>query len=317
MGENGFSIIRDGSFTVSGGAAEKLIASKNPTAALLYIYIMSRGEMVSASNAAAVLGKSEQDISAAFSCLASLGLIGSAPETAQVKKTAADEMPQYTTEDVKNEMREGSVFPQLAAEAERILGRILSSDDLRKLLGMYDYLALPPEVIVLLITYCRDEVIARYKGQRSVSMRYIEKVAFSWEKDGICTLELAESYIKSRTEIRNLSDGIRDIIGIRDRALTATEQKYIDAWAQLNLPRDVIELAYDRTVVNTGKLTWKYMDTILRSWSAKGIKTSAQANGEIKKPPCPPKSAQSGAPAKVTREDLERRRRLIREMNGQ
>lgn len=316
MGENGFSIIRDGSFTVSGAAAEKLIASKNPTAALLYIYIMSRGEMVSASNAAAVLGKSEQDISAAFSCLASLGLIGSAPDAVQVKKAAADEMPQYTAQDVKNEMREGSVFPQLATEAERILGRILSSDDLRKLLGMYDYLALPPEVIVLLITYCRDEVISRYKGQRSVSMRYIEKVAFSWEKDGICTLELAESYIKNRTEIRNLSDGIRDIIGIRDRALTATEQKYVDAWAQLNLPRDVIELAYDRTVVNTGKLTWKYMDTILRSWSANGIKTAAQANGEMKKPAAP-KSAQSTAPAKVTREDLERRRRLIREMNGQ
>ena len=34
---------------------------------------------------------------------------------------------------------------------------------------------------------------------------------------------------------------------------------------------EALSLAYDRTVVNTGRLSWGYMDKILKSWDARGL----------------------------------------------
>jgi DNA replication protein DnaD len=38
---------------------------------------------------------------------------------------------------------------------------------------------------------------------------------------------------------------------------------------------ELIEMAYDRTVTNTGGLKWGYMNSILKSWHEKGLFTPA------------------------------------------
>ena len=35
-------------------------------------------------------------------------------------------------------------------------------------------------------------------------------------------------------------------------------------------------MAYDRTVTNIGALKWKYMDSIIQSWNAKGLRTRSE-----------------------------------------
>ena len=111
-------------------------------------------------------------------------------------------------------------------------------------------------------------------AQGKTNKRYIETVAIDWADKGITTYESAEEYIKE-LELKLSNEGkIRGILGIYDRALTQTEKKYINMWTfEKNIPTDLIEEAYDRTVEATGKLSWAYMNKIVTSWYDEGLRT--------------------------------------------
>ena len=313
MADKKYSLVSDEPITIPSSAADKLISSRDGLSSLLYIYLMRNGGKCSLSEIASKLGKSESDIERAFSVLISLGLCAGEPPKPEPEKP--DELPQYTAEDVIAEMKNGAEFPFLVEEVQKALGRMLSSDDLIRLFGIYDHLGLPPEVILLLVNYCADEFRERYGGQRRPTMRYIEKAAFSWERDGICTLELAEARVGYLINRKSISGRIKTVLGISGRQLTSSEQKYVDSWADMGFPIETIEIAFDRTVMRTGKLAWNYMNTILKSWRSAGLITPEQvmSEGGARKPV---KNAPPAAQTHVSDEDTRRMRRLIDEMKG-
>ena len=47
---------------------------------------------------------------------------------------------------------------------------------------------------------------------------------------------------------------------------------------------DAVGIAYDRTVLKTGKLTWGYMDKILSNWHGKGLHSSQEIMEKDGKP---------------------------------
>lgn len=161
--------------TLSGQTADKLIRSGNGEAALLYLFALRTGGFVSLRQAAELLSRSEKDVSSSMELLGKLGLLKYEEAAAPVQK---DELPEYTAADIKNELENGSVFSSLVQEIQKCLGKILSSDDLIKLFGLYDHLGLPPEVILQLVTYCTHENQRRYGPGRIPTMRYIEKAAY-------------------------------------------------------------------------------------------------------------------------------------------
>lgn len=92
---------------------------------------------------------------------------------------APAEAPHYTEEDVTREYHAGPEFPSMVGEAQRRLGRILSTEELKILLCIYRYLGLAPEVISILISYCIQRGHARGVS-RMPSIRTIEKEAYRW-----------------------------------------------------------------------------------------------------------------------------------------
>ena len=62
-----------------------------------------------------------------------------------------------------------AAFSKLVGEAQRRLGRTLSTEELKTLLSFTDYLRLPPEVVGILLTYCIER--NRRKGIRLPSIR--------------------------------------------------------------------------------------------------------------------------------------------------
>ena len=62
-----------------------------------------------------------------------------------------------------------------------------------------------------------------------------------------------------------------------DREFSQTEKNYISHWvSQLSMSEAMIKNAYERTIMSTGKLSMPYMNSILKSWFEKGIKTVSQ-----------------------------------------
>ena len=59
-----------------------------------------------------------------------------------------------------------------------------------------------------------------------------------------------------------------------ERALTAKEQKLFDCWfGEWGFPYETVELAYEKAVDATGKLSTNYMNGILRRWHEEGFVT--------------------------------------------
>jgi DnaD/phage-associated family protein len=276
MSDRVFVLPEPRAIELSVSAAKKLIDAKSGDAALLYIYILQNGGNLSAVEAAEKLGRTEESIDEAFAILGRLGLVSytglrrkERPET----PVSRDEAPEYSISDIKKKMESGSKFGQLVSAVQKSLGKVLSGAELTTLFGLYDYLGLPEEVILLLVNYCVEDFKEKYGQGRMPTMRSIEKQAFIWARLEIMTLELAEDHIKKQARRKSETEAVRRALRIYDRALSPTESKYISAWLQIGFDAEVIELAYDRTVVKTGKLSWAYMNSILSNWELKGLKT--------------------------------------------
>lgn len=266
------TVERDTVLTMQRAGAERVLASGNGDAALLLIYLCDTGRVLELSEAAKALGRTEAEIAAAAAALRALDAF---PRSAQALPQP-DELPEYTSEEILRRSREDSGFQALVGEAQRKLGHILSGAELKTLFGVYNHLGLSVDTIMLLINYCTDRYVKRYGEGRRPTLRFIEREAYVWANRELVTSELAEAYIQRQEKMSQGLEQVRKAMGLTDRALSASERRYIEEWLGLGFSPEAIEMAYDRTVTNTGALKWKYMNSIIQSWNAKGLRTIAE-----------------------------------------
>lgn len=261
---------------IEKNALTKLLSAASPDGALLYLYLMGGNDP---EKAAEVLHMSQTRVSCAGAMLRQLGLWQ--PEQ---KKVIAGERPSYTERDVIVAMDTDRDFKSLYGEIQRLLGRNLNTEELKIILGFVRYLGLSPEVVCVLICYCKER--ARQKGNtRNPSLRTIEKEAYAWAERGIDTVEEAAAFIQ-RQNVRNSQLGrLMNILQIRGRNLTPGEEKFARSWLEMGFDEEVLAEAYQRTCLNTGGFAWNYMNTILTRWHAAGLHTMEQVKlGDQKKP---------------------------------
>ena len=158
---------------------------------------------------------------------------------------------------------------KLFDSAQKKLGKMLSQQDMSLLFSFYDWLGLPMEVIELLLSYCT--------ASGHTGMRYIEKVAIGWAEEGVNTVEKAAEYIELR------KTGYRSILQAfgQNRMPVAAEEAYMKKWLQeYKLPLDVVKLACERTVMQTGKASFAYADRILENWKKAGVSSVADVQAQ-------------------------------------
>jgi len=173
--------------------------------------------------------------------------------------------PSYTIAEIDAAAKLNEDIDYMFKKAEELLCRTLSVTDLEMLYSFVDYLGLPVEVVIMLLTY----VVSVDKA----SKKYTETMAIDWANKGINTYEKAEELVRRLETTEKLERNLRRILGIYDRALTATEKKYFKTWTEdFDFDNEMYMVAYDRTVEATGKLSYAYMNKILQSWYDKGIK---------------------------------------------
>ena len=267
-------------------AIRKLLSAASGDTALLYIYLQSGNGPDTAQQA---LGLSQNRFQCALSNLRQLGLWQEAPQN----RFVAGERPQYSEQDVLRTMDSDNSFRCLYGEIQRRLGRTLTTEELKVVLGFVNYLGLPADVICVLVSYCQNR--ARQKGSaRNPSLRTIEKEAYFWAENGIDTLEAAAAYIH-RQNMRNSRMGaLQQLLQIRGRSLTAAEEKYAQQWLDMGFADALIQLAYERTCLNTGGLNWAYMHKILLRWKEAGYRTAEDVKNGDRKPGTAPAAGSRG-----------------------
>lgn len=257
------------------GDIKKILGAANADAALLYIFIRSGNRPEEAENA---LQLPHSRFSCAAATLRQLGLWPEDP----VKHIVSGERPAYSERDVLEAMEKDIDFRSLYGELQRLLGRTLNTEELKIVLGFVRYLGLSPDVISVLVCYCRDR--ARQRGNlRNPSLRTIEKEAYAWAERGIDTVEEAAAYIQQQNVRNSRMARLTHLLQIRGRSLTAAEEKYASSWLDMGFDEECISIAYERTCLNTGGLNWAYMNKILVRWHAQGLHTAqAVKNGDSK-----------------------------------
>lgn len=241
----------------------RLLAAACPDAALLYLYLHTGGEPEKAAQALRFTAR-QMDYAAA-----SLRQTGLYPEP-DAARAAVSAPPVYTEHDIAHEYETNPQFPAMVGETQRRLGRVLSSEELKTLLGIYRYLGLPVEVISILIHYCTERCRSRDPG-RIPTIRMIEKEAYRWADLGIDTLEEAAVYMQSQLQLQARARRIRAVLQIEERKLTAGEEKLIHTWLSWGFGENEIRAAYEKTCMNTGCLKWPYLHSILKSWHEQGF----------------------------------------------
>ncbi|MDR1158606.1 MAG: DnaD domain protein [Oscillospiraceae bacterium] len=317
MTERTFDLPRGGVHTITDETVTALLGTGSGEAARLYLYLLSHRGKCLDTKACTALGMTAAALKDALQLLQTAGVLR---ETAPAAPPVSDVRPDYAGAEVAQGIKRDPAFRHVVDEVQRRLGKILSSSDLQILFGLYDWRGLTPGVISLLVAYCVEDARRRFgEDGRPPTMRQIDKEAAVWEQKGIDAEEKAERYIETQETKRQVSSRVYRLLGIENRAPSPSESRYVSEWAEMGFAPDAVALAYDKTVLKTGALNWKYMHSILRSWHEKNLHAPSEIEAGDAAPskrtpgaPTPGSAAAKTVPGRREREAVERMRRYVK-----
>ena len=200
-----------------------------------------------------------------------------APKPQKMPVRSADELPEYSSKELASLIEKGNLASFIEA-CQQIYGKVLSTTDINKLVGLREELHFEETYICLLLEY--------YSGPKNAKrpMRYVEKTAFSLYDLGVLTYDQLVVHIEKDRLNKSREGKIRKLFGIGERALTAKEMEMFKRWGEeYNYDDAVIGLAYDLTVGATEKASVAYADKIITRWNTEGCKTLADVNALLEK----------------------------------
>lgn len=251
-------------------AADALIRADNGDAALVYLCLLRDGNTKS-------LLWSDERLSAAKNTLYALGMIQSeqTQPAAPVMINPADQTPpEYAITVITQALSDKQEpFSYLADQVEKNLGKPLNENDLRSLYTLYDHLALPVEVIMLLVGWCMDDCVRKYGQGRKPTMAQIKREGFLWAKIGIETIGQADQHLKRLARLKSREGQVLKLFQIAPRPLIERERTYIAAWDDMGFDNEALYLAYERTILKKGEMNWNYLNGILKRWHEKNLHT--------------------------------------------
>ena len=277
------------SITLSAAALRRLIGGGNGDAALLYLAILHSHGAAEAEKLAKMLSWDEKRVCAAEQALYEMQLVG-APEkkAAQPPAEPPQETPDYTREDIMRKLEGDGRFACLLREVEHKLGP-LSVPSVKKLLGLYENLGLPADVVYTLVNYCIGKKEQQFGEGRLPNMREIEKEGYVWARKELFSIEKASEYMKREQTLRGRYPEYMAALVMQGRASAPSEEKYLSAWAEMGFPAETVAEAYDRTILHCHEFRWPYCNGILKRWHEKGLHTLAEVKAENAKEQSKPK----------------------------
>lgn len=299
-------LVEEKNVVIDGHTSQSLIASGNGDAVLLYLCLISR-KASEPSQLMQLLCWSEAQLDSATSTLCDLGLVqrpDSSPQdiassvplpqdsSTQAPSTvtrtlaksvpappAESSMPRYSREDVMNKLESDAAFSAVVTEAEKKLGR-LNDMSLKQLLGLYDYLGLPADVLLLLINYCCEKKAKESSINKPPAMKEIVAEGYKWARKELFSLSAADAYIQSERKKQNRFTAYMDSLHLSRRSLAPSEEQYLRSWMEMGFAPEAVAIAYDKTMLRCHELKWPYLSGILSRWHEKGLHTAQEVRAE-------------------------------------
>lgn len=281
-------------FAVPADVVDKHLKLADERKLKVMLYLLRYNDSISKEQLSSALGLDEETIEDALLFWQQRGLFTQSDgQLAPVQDAPAEQNPQevkpqakpatsrvipaksthLTPSEIAARLRDNKEVKYMFTLAEACLGHPLTHTEQRSLMAMHDYLGLPIDVILMIIEYAQSVGVT--------SARYIETIATNWADLGITDHHQAEAQICRLKRRDSVQAKIKSVCGI-NRRLTPKESEFASKWMEeWNMDISLVELAYQRTAENTGKLSFGYMNKILEGWQKSGITTAEQAIAEL------------------------------------
>lgn len=169
--------------------------------------------------------------------------------------------------DIARRLDESSDVASMFNEVQEVFGRTLGYDGQSNLLILHDHYGLPAEVIVMLCSY------AKTVGKQG-AIAYIVQMGKSWAEEGITDFDSASHKIARMENAQNMWAEFKRLTGVENPRPTAKQAEFLEIWINdYSYNIDMIYHAYEKTVEKKGKISFSYMNGVLRSWFESGYKT--------------------------------------------
>jgi DnaD/phage-associated family protein len=316
LGEYVLHLPEDESIVLSGPASRRLLQAGDGDAALLYIAVLRNKGAMDEDKLRGQLSWGTDRFRSAVGTLERQGLI-SRPGTVAPPSNPEprQERPEYTRADTARAMEGDKAFRGLTGAVEGRLGKKLTHPDTQILLGLYDFLGLPADVIYLLVGFCCERSAQQYGPGRRPTMRQIEREGYAWARMGLMTQESAAAHIKKVQQSQEKLPRLMALLGLGERRPSPSEEKYLMAWSEMNFEDGAIVLAYDKTILKCKELKWPYMNKILTSWHQKGLHTVKQVQEGDR--PAPRRTEVRKPPEEEAKAEMQRMEKYLQQLRRQ
>lgn len=250
---------------------------------LYILYLCTLGDVeIENEDIAKKLNLTNNDIEKAYNELKETGLLIINEETGEEELVNPEEfyknLEKANKSELKKETKEiiktpefNSTFKKQLRFIEDIFKKDLNQNEMLEIYDLINNQKVPIEVLACAIEYSLSKNIK--------TMNYIAKIAVNWQELGLTNYESCEKYISDeKINEEKIYTNLRRIFNLQ-REFFEAEKKYIDDWYfKYGKTIDDIKKALDTTVINTGKLSFPYMNSILI-----GNKENYNKNSEKKK----------------------------------
>ena len=168
---------------------------------------------------------------------------------------------------VVEEIESNKEFREIIRTIEAIYPRLLSQNDALTLYDIVITQGISVDLFLITAAHCFS--------MKKTNFNYIAKVLTETYKKGFTTSETMEHHYSSLVEAANLYGKVKKILKIYNRDLIDKEKEFIDKWIGLGKTDEELKEAFEKTILNTGKLSLPYMDKILTGEKGNNKKTTS------------------------------------------
>ena len=255
----------------------------------LYLYILylcTLGDVeIDNEDIAKKLNITINDIDKAYNELKETGLLTVNEETGEEELVNPEEfyknLEKVNKSELKKETKEiiktpefNDNFKKQIQFIEEIYKKELNQNEMLEIYDLINNQKVSIEVLACAIEYSLSKNIK--------TINYISKIALNWKELGLTNYESCERYISDeKNNEEKVYVYLKKLFNLQ-RDFFDAERKYINDWYfKQNKTLDDIKKAFDTTVINTGKLSFPYMNSILLSNKANYNKASDKKKNSL------------------------------------
>ncbi len=207
--------------------------------------------------------------------LPEISAVAEKPAYQNVRKISDNATAIYTSGDIANRIKTDPAISYLFTEAEKLYSPGFTNPQKRNVLLLVDSYGLPPEVAAMLLRYC-------FKIGKTTPA-YIQTVAQSWADDDIRSVSAADERLAALEKRFDTEEVLRTKMEYKTK-FTQKQLNFIRVWSEeWGFDTDMIMLAHEITLDQTGNISFDYTNKILQNWNTSNIRTKEAAEAENSK----------------------------------